>query len=61
MNDLQIRSTLTSAVGTIDLVIAQLGRCEHGDSRDLIARTRVDLKSASAELLLLRARLCGDK
>jgi hypothetical protein len=61
MNASQIRSTLSSAVGTLELVVAQLSRAEHGESRDVVARARVDLKTASSELLVLRAKLCGDR
>ena len=61
MNDQTIRSTLSSAVGTIDHVIAALSRAEHGDARDLVARARGELKTTSAELLVLRAKLCGDR
>jgi hypothetical protein len=61
MNDTTIRSTLSGAVGTIEHVIAVLSRAEHGDARDLVARARNDLKTTSSDLLLLRAKLCGDR
>ena len=61
MTDLQIRATLSSVIGSLDLANARLSRCEHGEQRDDVSCVRVDLKTASAELLVLRARLCGDR
>lgn len=61
MNDQTIRSSLSSAVGTLDHIAAVLSRAEHGPERELIARVRTSLKLTSSDLAVLRARLCGDR
>ena len=57
MTDLQIRSTLSSAIGNIDYTQAALSRAEHGPDRAIVTRARETLKTTSAELLMLKARL----
>jgi hypothetical protein len=61
MTDQSIRSTLTAAVGTLDYVHAALSRAEHGVDRDTVARAREHLKATSSDLLVLRARLFGER
>jgi hypothetical protein len=57
MNELQIRTALSSAIGTIDYVHAALSRAEQGTDRATVERARGQLKTLSADLLMLRARL----
>jgi hypothetical protein len=61
MNDIAIRSTLTSAIGVLDYVHAALSRAEHGVDRETVARAREHLKATSSDLLLLRARLFSER
>ncbi len=57
MNQDHARATLSQAVNRLDHLAATLATIEHGIFRDTIGRARETLKTTSAELLVLRARL----
>jgi hypothetical protein len=54
------RRTIGRAVGTLDWATATLTQAERGADRALIERVRVQLKAASADLLVLRAHLAAE-
>ena len=61
MSHVAIRLTLTAAIGELDYIATTLSGAEHGVDRAVVTKAREHIKATSNNLLLLNARLCGDR